>query len=72
MTMKLVIDNTRHVKRIGDPGVVWATCYAGDRWTVYGYQSGLIVRNVTQAQAERVIENFEKARTTHPSTGAAT
>lgn len=61
---------TEEPERIGEVGTVWARRFAGG-WTVYGYQSGVIVRNITRPQAEAVIARFEQARATHPSTGGS-
>lgn len=50
-------------ERIGRPGEFWATRYEHG-WTVYGFEFGAVISNVTRAKAEQVIAHFDQARTT--------
>lgn len=54
-----VTDNHR---RIGRPGEFWATEYPTG-WTVYGFDFGAVISNVTEAKAVQVIAHFEQSRT---------
>lgn len=63
-TLLLAADVRReqaNVVRIGRPGVFWATQYADDTWSVYGWLSGCIVAHTTRQEAERLITMFEAA-----------
>lgn len=50
------------VERKGRLGELWAARF-GDGWSLFGYRSGLIARGLDDAECDRLLANYEAART---------